>query len=141
MSIIRKSGKPNIEYFPNTTSQAYANNTLQYFDLSGAVIPADATSGNHAGVILETITSSDDKYTTAGMVPVDIYDDNDIFEATVTGTLTAAMIGGFYDLSTAAIVDVGNQSKNVVLCVGFISATKGLFKLNARATVVNVATT
>ena len=141
MSIIRVSGKPQIEKYKNAVSNVYSEDSLVYADGSGAVIPADSTSGNHIGIIKNKIAATDDLYATAGDVSVDICNDNSILECDVDGTLTTAMVGNFYDLTDASNVNVAAQSKNVVLCVGFISATKGLFKLNARATVVNVATT
>jgi len=137
----RISGQPNIERHPNATSNAYSNGALVYPDGSGAVIPADSTSGNHIGVAVENITSADDRYTTAGKISVDVLDDNDIFEADVTGTLTAAMVDTYLDLSDSLTVNAAATSKKVVLCVGYISATKGLFKINAKATNVDVATT
>lgn len=141
MSFYRKSGKPNFEEWPNTISQAYVANTLVYPDGSGAVIPADATSGMHIGLCLEDLTSSDARYTTAGKLLVDVLGDDDIFEADVDGTLTTAMVGNHYDLTDADSVNCAANSKKVVLCVGFISTTKGLFKLNAKATNLDVATT
>lgn len=139
--IKRISGKPNLEPYKNTISNLYSSNSLVYANGSGGVIPADATSGNHIGVIINEIAATDDLYATAGQVMVDICDDNTILECDVDGTLTPAMVGNFYDLTDASNVNVAAQAKNVVLCVGFISATKGLFKLNSRATVVHVATT
>lgn len=138
--IKRVSGCPNIERYTNAISTAYANNALVYADGSGGVIPADSTSGDHIGITKEAITSTDPRYTTAGKISVDVIDDNDIFEADVTGTFTAANVGNFYDLSDSGTVNVGATSKKVVLCVGYISATRGLFKINARATAANVAT-
>lgn len=137
----RISGRPNIEKYPNATSTVYYNGGLVYPNGSGAVIPADSTSGNHIGVAIEAIPATDARYTTAGKIAVDVLDDNDVFEADVTGTLTAAMVGTYLDLSTSLVVNAGATSKQVVLCVGFISASKGLFKISARATVKDVATT
>ncbi len=138
--IKRVSGCPNIERYPAPTSQLFGNNELVYADGSGAVIPADSTSGMHFGITKEAITATDPRYTTAGKISIDVLDDNDIFEADVNGTLTTAMVGNFYDLTDAGNVNVAATSKKVVLCVGFISATKGLFKLNSRATAYDVAT-
>lgn len=137
----RVSGCENIEKYPNAISNAYSNNALVYPDGSGAVIPADATSGNHIGITKESINSSDPRYSVAGKIHVDVLDDNDIFEADVTGTLTTAMVGTYLDLSDSLTVNAGATSKQVVLCVGYISATKGLFKINSRATAKDVATT
>lgn len=135
----RVSGKPKFEKWPNAVSTLYANGALTYPDGSGAIIPADSTSGNHIGITVEKITSTDPRYTTAGKITVDVIEDNDIFEADVTGTLTTAMVGTYLDLSTSLVVNAGASAKDAVLCVGFISATKGLFKINSRATVLDVA--
>lgn len=139
--IKRVSGCPNIERFTNAISTVYLNNALVYANGTGAVIPADSTSGDHIGITKEAIPATDARYATAGKISVDVIDDNDIFEADVDGTLTTAMVGNFYDLTDSANVNVAATSKKVVLCVGYISATRGLFKINARATAANVATT
>lgn len=139
--IKRVSGCPNIERYTNAISTVYANNALVYADGSGGVIPADSTSGNHIGITKEAIAATDPRYAVAGKISVDVIDDNDIFEADVSGTFTTACVGNFYDLVDSDTVNVGATSKKVVLCVGYISSTKGLFKINARATVVDVATT
>ena len=47
------SGCPMIERFPVATSQLYNNGGLVYANGTGAVIPADATSGDHIGVAIE----------------------------------------------------------------------------------------
>lgn len=137
----RISGRPNIEKYPNAISTVYYNGGLVYPNGSGAVIPADSTSGNHIGVAIEAIPATDARYATAGKIAVDVIDDNDIFEADVTGTLTTAMVGTYLDLSTSVLVNAAASAKDAVLCVGFISATKGLFKINSRATVLDVAIT
>lgn len=134
------SGCPMIERYPVATSQLYNNGGLVYANGSGAVIPADSTSGDHIGIAIEKISATDPRYTDGGKINVEVLKDNDIFEADVTGTLTTAMIGNFYDLSDDLIVNVGATSKKVVLCVGYISATKGLFKINAKAVNKDVAT-
>lgn len=139
----RISGKPNIEWFPVKVSTAFPAGGLTYWDGSGFLIPADATSGDHAGVIQQPITSADDDYATARKVMVDVPSDNDIFEVDVeTGTLTTAMIGNHYDLvADGDAIDVSAQAKKVVQVVGFVSATKALVKINALATHLRVATT
>jgi hypothetical protein len=134
------SGKPRLAWYPKKASTAFNNGDLVYPDGSGAIQPADSTSGNHLGIILKDVAATDDDYASTTLVPLQELGEDDIFEATVTGTLTAAMVGSFYDLSDAHTVNVGAQSKKVVLCVGYISATKGLFKINARAADFYVAT-
>jgi hypothetical protein len=140
MSFLRISGKPRLQWYPKAASTDFNVGDLVYPNGSGAIIPADSTSGNHLGVALKAVASTDDDYASTTLVPIDEVGEDDIFEATVTGTLTTAMVGNFYDLSNAYTVNVGATSKKVVRCVGFISATKGLFKINARADDYYVAT-
>lgn len=136
----RVSGCPNIEKYPNVVSTEYKNGALVYSNSSGAVIPADSTSGNHIGITIEKISTTDPRYAVAGKIAVDVLDDNDIFEADATG-LTNAMVGTYVDLTDSVKVNGAATSKLVVLMVGYISATKGLFKINSRATAKNVETT
>lgn len=114
---------------------------LVYPDGLGAIQPADSTSGEHIGVILKEVLSSDSDYAATTKVPVDLVGEGDVFEALVTGTLTAAKVGTYMDLSDSVTVNAGATAKNVVLCVGFISATLGLFKITANAYDKYVATT
>lgn len=139
--ITRESGKPNFEWYPKKASTAFAVQSLVYPDGSGAVQPADSTSGEHIGICQELIAATDDDYTGTRKIAIDVLDQNDIFRATVTGTLTAAKVGTYMDLSDASTVNAAATSKNVVLCVGFISATEGLFKLSANIANHYVATT
>jgi hypothetical protein len=139
----RATGKPKIEWLIAAASTAFTNGGLTYWDGSGAIIPADATSGNHAGIILDAIESTDDDYASTKKVPVDVPTAEDIFYADVaTGTLTTAMVGNYYDLNSAGTgIDVTATSKKVVQVVGFVSATKALVKINAVATHKSVETT
>lgn len=141
MSFIRISGKPRLAWFPKKASTAFTQNALVYPDGSGAIQPADSTSGEHIGVIQKAVASTDSDYASTTLVPVDECGEDDIFEATVTGTLTSAMVGTYRDLSDSVTVNAGATSKKVVLCVGFISATKGLFKITAKLNDFYVATT
>lgn len=138
---VRASGKPRLEYYPKKASTAFTYGALVYPDGSGAIQPADSTSGEHLGVIMKTIASTDSDYASTTPVPVDVIGEDDVFEGTVTGTLTTAMVGTYLDLSDSLVVNAAATSKKVVLCVGFISATKGLFKITARAADKYVATT
>ena len=136
----RISGKPRLEWYPKIASTVINYGGLMYPDGSGAIQPADSTSGNHLGVSMKAVAAADSDYAANTKIPVDVVGEDDVFEATVTGTLTTAMVGNFYDLSTDLVVNVGATSKKVVLCVGFISATLGLFKISARAADFYVAT-
>ncbi len=139
----RISGSPKIEWYPKDASVAFANGNLTYWNGTGEIIPADATSGQHAGVIIRDVLATDSDYATAlAKVPVDVPTTEDIFEVDVeTGTLTTAMVGNQYDLVAAGTgIDVNATSKKVVTVVGFVSATKALVKINSLATHYDVAT-
>jgi hypothetical protein len=137
----RSSGKPNVEYFPKKASTVFAVGDLVYADGSGAIQPADATSGMHIGVIMKAVAATDDDYAATTKVPVDVPAPTDVFEADVTtGTLTTAMIGNHYDLTAAGGIDVTATAKKVVQVVGYISATKAFVKVNAMAAHLDVAT-
>jgi hypothetical protein len=139
----RISGKPKIEWLAKDASVAFANGGLVYWNGSGEIIPADATSGQHAGIIIREVVSTDADYATAlAKVPVDVPTTEDIFEVDVeTGTLTTAMVGNQYDLvADGDAIDVNATSKLVVTVVGFVSATKALVKINSMATHKDVAT-
>jgi len=136
------SGSAKVEWFPKIASTVFTNGGLVYADGSGAIQPADATAGDIFGIILKTIAATDDDYASTTRVPIQKIYAGDVIEADVTtGTLTAAMVGNQYDLTDANGVDVTATSKLVVTCVGFISASKGLFKINAIIETANVATT
>ena len=136
----RAKGSPRTRYVVNATSVAYSNQALVYSS-SNTAIPADATSGEHLGITMDSIDSDDDRYTTAGTIMIDELGPNDVFEGTVTGTFTAASVGAYMDLSNSLVVNADGTSKNVVYCVGYISATKGLFKISAGVANRYVATT
>ena len=137
----RETGRPNLIPMANTTSQVYANGDLLYADGSGALIPADATSGDHYGIMHGKITATDDLYATAGTIMVDKLAAGDLVRCTdVDGTLTAALEGTTMDLSNAESVNQAATSKNVVTLIKFISASEGIFMINSLASVYRVAT-
>ena len=136
----RASGKPNIQYFPKVASTAYTNGSLVNA-ASGAILAADSTSGDHLGILMRDVVSTDGDYAAASLVPVDVPSDTDVFEVDVTtGTLTTAMIGGFYDLTDHLGINVSAQAKSVVQIVGFISASKAFVRINSTAGNKDVAT-
>lgn len=135
------SGKPKVEWYPVTTSTAFSAGDLVYM-VSNLLAKADSTSGDHVGVILKTIASTDSDYATARKVPVLVCDEEAKWLVDVgTGTLTTAMIGNTYDLKDENEIDVSAQAKNVVTVVGFVSSTKAIVKINAHLTALRVATT
>lgn len=139
----RVSGMPNIEHYPKAASTAFAKNGLVYWNGSGYIIPADATSGDHAGIVLDEVVATDDNYASTTKLMVDVPNPSDIFEVDVeTGTATVAMVGNQYDLvADGDAIDVTATSKKVVTVVGFVSSSKLLVKINAIAAHANVATT
>lgn len=135
-------GRTVIREYPRTASTTFTKNSLAYWS-SGGVLPADSTSGDHIGICLESVASTDSDFATAA-VPIQIecpVDKQCELEADVTGTLVTTSVGVTYDLSTALVVNQGATSKNVVTCTKFITSTKGRFVLNATYDVLRVATT
>lgn len=127
--------------FARTASTTFTKQSLVY-SVSGYILPADSTSGNHVGICLEDVASTDADFATSAAILIETPMDKQCeFEADVTGTLTAALVGTYMDLSTALLVNQGATSKNVVVCTKFITSTKGRFVLNATYDVVDVATT
>lgn len=139
----RLTGKPKIEWYPKAASTVFQPRGLVYWNGSGFVIPADATSGDHAGVIQREVAATDTDYAATDKIAVDVPSAEDTFEVDVeTGTLTTAMIGNQYDLvADGDAIDVTATSKKVVTVVGFISATKAIVKINAIAAHKDVVTT
>lgn len=138
---LRESGRPNLVPLTNATSTAYKLGDLIYADGSGAFIPADSTSGDHYGIAAEAIATTDARYTTAGEIMVDMLAPGDLVRCNdVDGTLTAAMEGTTMDLSNAESVNAAGSSKLVVTLIKYISATEGIFMVNALASVYRVAT-
>jgi hypothetical protein len=140
--IKRISGNPKIEYFAKAASTAFPQGSLVYANGSGYLIPADATSGDHLGILLYPVAATDADYAVATKVAVDVISPEDVFEADVeTGTFTAAMVGNRYDLvADGDALDVSATAKKVVTIVGFISSSKALIKVNAVITSADVAT-
>ena len=135
-------GRTIMKSYPKAASTVFTVGMLVYFDASGAIIPADATSGDHIGICKQAVAATDDDYASTTDILVEIPTEKQAeIEAEVSGTLTAALVGTTMDLVDADTVNQAATSKNVVTCVGFISATKGRFVLNATFDDANVATT
>ena len=141
MAFEQHSGKARTEWYPKKASTVFAKGDLVYADGSGAIQPADATSGMHIGVIQKAVAATDDDYASTTLVPVLVpTDDTEWLVDVGTGTATAALIGTQFDLTDAAGVDVSATSKNVVTCTRFISASKVVVKVNAMIANRDVAT-
>lgn len=134
-------GRTKILWLKAATSTLFSLNSLVYFDGSGAIIPADSTSGDHVGIILKAITATSPEYTTSTLVPVEVPCDKMCELEADAASLTAAKVGTTMDLTDAVTVNGAATSKNVITLVKYISATKGRFVLNATFDVFRVATT
>lgn len=98
---------------------------------SGLLVKADenATPATLVGVMMEDVVSTDDDYSDETFKNVDVGKLNDEYRAEVgTGTATAAMVGGRYDLDSDGKVDVSAQATQVVEIVRFISASEVVVK-------------
>lgn len=137
----RLTGKPNIEWYPKAASQAFSNGALVYANGSGAIIPADSTSGDHIGVIMKDVASTDSDYTSTTMVPVDVPQDGDEFEVDTAADVSAALIGTNIDLSTSLLADGSSTSKKVLAVTRFLGTRKLAVKINAMIANKDVATT
>ena len=119
-----------LRHYPRTASITFTKGDLVMLT-SGLVATATAQSETHLGIIQEDVTSGDSNFATAAVkvsvkVPKSLTDE---IEATVTGTLATTSIGLTYDLNSASVVNQGGTTYGVMECVGFISSTKGRFKL------------
>jgi len=142
MPLFLNSGRATTKWYTRKESVTYTVGDLTYIIDSdpGYLIPADATSGNHIGVSQFAIDDTKSNFATTNekfpvLVPGDAAAE---WIADVDGTLATTHIGEYWDLSAAGTVNVAASAKRVVLCTGFISATKGLFKINATAYTANV---
>ena len=132
-------GRTKTVYLPWTIGQTVAETGLVALS-SGQLVPAIAGTAAAAivGVIKAAITSASDVYTTQGDVGVEVSIEKYVeFECDVDDTHSLALtdIGSFFDLSSESgytnnTVDAGESTEGVFQCVGFISASKGIFVLN-----------
>lgn len=106
MVAIRKSGKPNLtgDYIKKA-SQAIARNSVVCLDANGFLIPATATTTNVKGIAQEAIASTDSDYATARNTTIDVPLPGDLFTMDCNTTITQAMVGNFFDLADANVVD------------------------------------
>ena len=133
MAFLPYSGKVQVEYFPKKASTAFtANCAVAFYTALGQVAPSATTSLQMAGVCLRTVASTDADYASATGVPCIMLTPDTVFIADVTaGTLAAASVGNRFDLADSVSVTQAGTTYKVVTCVGYISATKGLFKFNS----------
>lgn len=129
----RESGTPKIIPYPKTASTAFADGDPVVVS-SGKLVKAAAatTPKTLIGIITRDVVSTDADYADANMVGVEVPALNDEFRAEVgTGTATAAMVGGRYDLDANGKVNVSAQLTQVVEITRFISASEVVVKFPA----------
>ena len=134
MAFVKKRGRTKWMWLPVTPSTEITAGSLVAWS-SGKLIAATATTRPHliAGVIRHTISSSDSDYASDRLVEVEVPIERFVeWEADVSAenTLTTSDIGGYYELSTALLVNTALESYRVVQCVGYINDNKGRFILN-----------
>jgi hypothetical protein len=129
MSFFLKSGSAKVEYYPKTASTVFSANAI-VSTTSGFLVPGTSTTSSHLGIILKTVASTDADYASQTMVPVLVPSQDAIFEADAA-SLTTALVDTVMDLSDSVTVNGGANSHHAVQLVKYISATKGLFKINS----------
>lgn len=137
MAIKLHKGKTKFMWLPVTTSTAISKDALVGFS-SGRLIPANNTLAGNVimGTLRHAIASTDSDYATARDVEVQVpVEKNVVWECDVTtaAALTTTDQGTYMDLTTAdtgLAIATGSSSLDIAFCVGYISATKGLFILN-----------
>lgn len=147
----RISGPSNIQPFPKTASTTFDNGGAVKLT-SGQLVRAAAADTVSLGIVQQTIASTDGDYAKTTMIGVDMFETSQVIEADVTnggavpGTLTSGMVGHYFKIDAAASpvsasIDSATDTTTPVtggaiyVCVGFISASKGLFKLLTQAAV------
>ena len=137
--IVRYQGKTKFMWLPWTTGQTVEVDGLVCW-ASGKLVPAIAgyPGDRIVGVIHHAITSATDVYTTQGDVEVEVEIEKNVVwlcDVDATAALTNTDMGDYMDMSsvsgtTNCAVDTSQSDEDLFYCVGFISATKGLFMLN-----------
>ncbi len=137
MAIKLHRGRTKFMWLPMTISHIVTKDALVGWS-SGRLIRANNTlAGNQImGTIRHAITTTDSDYGSARLVEVKVpTEKNVVWECDVTtaAALTSTDQGEFHDLDTTDLgtaFATGSSSIDVGYCVGFISATKGLYILN-----------
>jgi hypothetical protein len=132
-------GKTKFIWLPWTIGQTVTIGGLVALT-SGQLVPAIAGTAGAAivGVMRHAITSTSDEYTTQGDVEVQVPVESNvewIVDVDDTHALVLTDIGSFMDISSESgytndTVDAAESTEDVFQCVGFVSATKGIFVLN-----------
>ena len=143
MAFIHVSGPATTEAFAKLASTAIAAGSALALT-SGYLAQATVASLRIAGVAIQKIASTDGDFASATSIPVIIPGEEDVFEATVSGTATVSLIGDQFDLTatnqgTAQAVNLSGTTNKVVTMVGFISSSLILVKFNSNYVYANKA--
>lgn len=130
----RYQGKTKFMWFPVTVSTVLLEGALMAWS-SGQLVAATSSSEGYtiAGVLRHAIAATDDDYATARNVEVEApVELNVVWQVTVdaTAALVVTDIGTYMDIgsdNTGDDIESGTSTYDTWLCVGFISATEGLF--------------
>ncbi len=103
----RRKGKHNTsaDYLKKASTAIAYGDVLTIESATGHLIPATAATTNIKGIAMEAILSTDSDYATARNISVDVPLPGDLFEMACNTTITQAMVGDFFDLATAKVVD------------------------------------
>jgi len=135
-------GRTKVMYFPRPASTTFAEGDLVYFNTSGQVIPADATSGQHVGVIKKAVATTDTDYATANvLVPIEVPLDRWTLWTVPTSGAVAADVGNQIDLTDAGTADRSAGAKDALLVTGIVSATEIIVTILSNADIKDTATT
>lgn len=125
MAFTRYNGLTKTIWFPRPASQAFTKGDLVYTNTSGQVIPADATSARHVGVIKKTVATTDDDYATADvLVPVEVPIERWVQWRVTAVAAVADDILEEVDLTNAGAANRSASSKDALLVTQVISATE-----------------
>lgn len=143
MSFIHIKGPAVTEPFAKLASTAIAVGAVCGFT-SGYLAQALPASVRIAGIAIKKIASTDSDFASATLIPIVVPGEEDVFEATVSGTATQGNVGKQYDLTqtaqgTAQAVDLAATTNKVVTVVEFISSSKVNVKFNGNYVYANKA--
>ena len=141
MAFIRYRGKTKFMWYGKAASTVFADGALVYFNGSGFIIPADATSGAHIGVIRKAIAATDDDYTSNTLVPVEVPVERWVEWEVLAASAVSTDIGLEIDLTDSVTADRANSSKDALLVTGYKSATKLYVTILSNADIRYTATT
>ena len=134
-------GKTKVMYFPKAASTVFTEGDLVYFNGAGEVIPADATSGQHVGVIRKDVVATDSDYASETAVPVEVPVEKWVTWEVDTASATTEDVGLEIDLTDAATANRGASAKDALLVTGYRSATKLYVTILSNADSKDTATT